>query len=176
MKLLDVIEDFNRITKQNNDFNVLTYDTLDRIKSALLQCDEFLNLKELIIVDHPFGENQYNIINECTQIKINEDTQFSDILYLYSLSLTPPTYDPQTVLNPVKNGAVLTPTTYDHETFIPIRKIVLPYTPELANDISHFNGDNRINIHNLLDDILDNPTDYIQKGKRDVIQIGRAHV
>jgi hypothetical protein len=106
--------------------------------------------------------------------KLYDDTKFKGKVYLYNLSLSPEVYDPNLLLNPVKNGAAIGPTMYDPMDFTPIKHILLTWNPEMAQDISGINKELTFknDIHKLLDDVLENPEEYKIKGERKILLRG----
>jgi hypothetical protein len=90
-------------------------------------------------------------------------------------------FDPKTMHTPVLDGACITPTMYDPTTFEPKKKIVLEFSPEMAQDKDIYaignpsmiedaekNGESilRKQLHEKLDKILDNPENYQVKGEK----------
>ena len=81
--------------------------------------------------------------------------------------------NPDTLHTPVKDGACITPTVYNPETIKPIKKIVLEYSPERAQDgLVDGEYELKMEMKDLLDKVLDNPYDYQVKGERGVIVRG----
>jgi hypothetical protein len=105
--------------------------------------------------------------------KLVEGQKFKGVCYLLSLALTPEVFNPDTIHTPVKDGACITPLVYNPETFKPLRKIVLEYNPERAQD-GLIDGDYELKMEmkDLLDKVLDNPYDYQVKGERGVLVRG----
>jgi hypothetical protein len=107
-------------------------------------------------------------------MKLGDNTKFDGKVFLYNLSFTPEIFDPNSLHTPVKNGALITPALYDPMTFEPTKKIVLTWTPEMAQDISGINKELTFknDIHKLLDDVLENPEEYKVKGERKILLRG----
>ena len=146
---------------------------LEPLKEELLKCEEFMFCDDIIFMDLPT-----QIIEDATYasqtFKLYDDTKFKGKVYLYNLSLTPEVYDPNLLLNPVKNGASIGPTIYDPIEFTPIKHILLTWNPEMAQDISGINKELTFknDIHKLLDDVLENPEEYKIKGERKILLRG----
>jgi hypothetical protein len=146
---------------------------LEPLKEELLKCEEFMFCDDIIFMDLPA-----QIIEDTTYtsqtFKLYDDTKFKGKVYLYNLSLTPEVYDPNLLLNPVKNGASIGPTMYDPMDFTPIKHILLTWNPEMAQDISGINKELTFknDIHKLLDDVLENPEEYKIKGERKILLRG----
>lgn len=146
---------------------------LEPLKEELLKCEEFMFCDDIIFMDLPT-----QIIEDTTYtsqtFKLYDDTKFKGKVYLYNLSLTPEVYDPNLLLNPVKNGAAIGPTMYDPIDFTPIKHILLTWNPEMAQDMIGVNKELTFknDIHKLLDDVLENPEEYKVKGERKILLRG----
>ncbi len=146
---------------------------LEPLKEELLKCEEFMFCDDIIFMDL-----LAQIIEDTTYtsqtFKLYDDTKFKGKVYLYNLSLTPEVYDPNLLLNPVKNGAAIGPTIYDPIEFTPRKHILLTWNPEMAQDISGINKELTFknDIHKLLDDVLENPEEYKVKGEKKILLRG----
>jgi hypothetical protein len=111
-------------------------------------------------------------------INLSDLIEFKGKCYLLSLSLTPEMYDPHRLIKPVKNGAAIGPLMYDPLTFEPRKHILLTWIPEMVQDILNIDTEQeqRHILHNLLDDVLDNPEEYKTKGTRHVLVRGLFEV
>lgn len=178
MKLKELLDEiFKDGPIEQEKFGIIDYTLygkkhLELIKDKLLQLEEFSELDELTILDHPTYEIDGNVYTTNTY-KLVEGQKFGGKGFLLSVSLTPETYDPDTIHTPVKDGACISQTVYDPETFEPFKKIVLQFSPERIQDgISNHENLIRQELHELLDKILDNPQDYQVKGERHVLVRG----
>lgn len=146
---------------------------LEPLKEELLKCEEFMFCDDIIFMDLPT-----QIIEDTTYtsqtFKLYDDTKFKGKVYLYNLSLTPEVYDPNLLLNPVKNGAAIGPTIYDPIEFTPRKHILLTWNPEMAQDMIGVNKELTFknDIHKLLDDVLENPEEYKVKGEKKILLRG----
>jgi hypothetical protein len=146
---------------------------LEPLKEELLKCEEFMFCDDIIFMDLPI-----QIIEDTTYtsqtFKLYDDTKFKGKVYLYNLSFTPEVYDPNLLLNPVKNGAAIGPTIYDPIEFTPRKHILLTWNPEMAQDIIGVNKELTFknDIHKLLDDVLENPEEYKVKGEKKILLRG----
>lgn len=169
--------------------NTLYGEELEQFKDRILQTEEFADCEELIIMKHPVNQNELGeIINPKIYKVSSEDKHtFKGKCYLLSLALTPEMYDPKKLHEPLLEGACITPTTYDPQTFQPKKKIVLEFSPELAQDQHIYavgspsmieeaekNGESilRKQLHETLDKIFDNPESYEIKGERSLLVRG----
>ena len=111
---------------------------LEPLKEELLKCEEFMFCDDIVFMDLPA-----QIIDDTTytsqMFKLYDDTKFKGKVYLYNLSLSPEVYDPNLLLNPVKNGAAIGPTIYDPMDFTPRKHILLTWNPEMAQDMVGIN-------------------------------------
>ena len=156
---------------------------LEQFKDRILQTEEFADCKELIIMKHPVNQNELGeVVNPKIYKVASEDKHtFKGKCYLLSLALTPEMYDPNKIHTPVLEGACITPTIYDQQTFEPKKKIVLEFSPEMAQDKYIYavgnpsmiedaekNGESilRKQLHEKLDRIFDNPENYQVKGEK----------
>jgi len=152
---------------------------LDKYKHLIKECDEFAKCDSLDILTMPLvkGKNNDKIYTSNT-IKLSDLMEFKGRCYLLSLGLTPEMYDPTQLIKPVKNGAAIGPVMYDPLTFEPRKHILLTWIPEMAQDILNIDTEQEQKhiLHNLLDDVLDNPDEYKTKGLRYVLVRGLFEV
>lgn len=152
---------------------------LDKYKNIIKECDEFAKCDSLDILTMPSVQGKNNeTIYTPNSIKLSDLTEFKGRCYLLSLAITPEMYDPNQLIKPVKNGAAIGPTIYDPSTFEPRKHILLTWSPEVVQDILNIDTEQeqRQILHNLLDDVLDNPEEYKTKGMRHVLVRGLFEV
>ena len=152
MKLNELLK--NAFTKSDLDQNYhLGSKELKVIKEALLQCEEFKDVDELIIMDAPSSEfknkdgSTFNIHSNTT--KLMKDTKYKGTCYLYSISLSPCFYS--RLLATVKNNvgfipAIINPNTYETEKIITVavpvdseKEQIKTILLNLANDLDNIN-------------------------------------
>jgi len=173
--LLEVFENGPVIKEVKLDATTLQFDDyrlgpaeLKELKPRLLECDEFKDVDELIILDSPSLEHQSGIMPTVTR-KMGDDVTFKKRVFLYSISLTPEIYSPEDLNKPVKDNAYISHTVYNALDMTPNKFICLGYSPEgLQDDVFM----KRMQLHTLLDKILDNPQDYIPTPKRGIMLRG----
>jgi hypothetical protein len=161
MKLKELIAEITSSTEY------LYGEELEPYKERILQCEEFSECEELIIMKYPVTilENGRTVRN--VTYRHQEGQKFKGKCYLLSLSLTPKMFDPKTMHTPVLDGACITPTMYDPTTFEPKKKIVLEFSPEALQDgVNSTEEVKRKQLHDTLDKIFDNPESYEIKGER----------
>ena len=190
-ELLSEILSSGEYPKVNSRFGIVDGtiygEDLEQFKERILQTEEFSECEELIIMKHPViavenGKTVHNVT-----YKHKEGQKYKGKCYLLSLALTPEMFDPKTMHTPVLNGACITPTMYDPTTFEPKKKIVLEFSPEMAQDQYIYavgspsmieeaekNGETiiRKQLHETLDKILDNPENYQVKGEKGLLVRG----
>ena len=151
------------------------------IKEKLLQCDEFENVDEIKFMDLPMQEiksksksvNKYEIektkLLTAQTIVLYEDTKFKNILYLYSIMLSPPVYD---IKNPIKDNIISLPTMIDEVNFTPRKGITVFWTPEQQQD-SEINGEEfKEQLVEKFRKALDSPDEYLPKGMHNIFLRG----
>lgn len=151
---------------------------LEPYKDKILECEEFAECEELIIMKFPVTiDGDGNKIDTKTY-KLTENQKFKGKCYLLSLSLTPEMFDPNKMYEPVLDGSCITPTVYDINTFEPRKKIIMEFSPEAAQDFEAINPENEIRkkLHERLDQILDNPENYRIKGTKGIMVRGMFEV
>jgi hypothetical protein len=172
MKLKELLTNTfgENVSYPNDQFRKLE---LEPLKEELLKCDEFSECEGIEFMDIPVQEIEGKTYSAQT-MKLGDNTKFDGKVFLYNLSFTPEMFDPNSLHTPVKNGALITPVLYDPMTFEPTKKIVLTWSPEMAQDVSGANDELtlRNDIHKLLDDVLDNPEEYKVKGERGIMVRG----
>ena len=151
---------------------------LDKYKNNIKECDEFAKCDSLDILTMPLVKGNDDKIYTSNTVKLSDLMEFKGKCYLLSLALTPEMYDPSQLIKPVKNGAAMGPTMYDPLTFEPRKRILLTWSPEMVQDILNIDTEQeqRHIIHNLLDDVLDNPEEYKTKGFRGILVRGLFEV
>lgn len=178
MNLKEFLTDLFKITGRFNYGGLNDYmlmgANLELFKSGLRECDEFSGAEEFEIIHQPVIRNFIGGSVQSQTMKINSGTRFTGSVKLYSISLTPETCDLNLMYKPVHEGASISPTTYDETTFTPRKTITMTWLPELAQDVSIYGGENnaRQQFHDLLDRILDHPTNYQVKGFRGIMVRG----
>lgn len=179
MKLKELLTEIFGGTPNNDHqfgFDGLTLygrDDLSQYKERILQCEEFSECTELNFMNMPMILSNDDAPLKADTYKLVEGQKFKGVCYLLSLALTPEVFNPDTLHTPVKDGACITPLVYNPETFKPLRKIVLEYSPERAQDgIVDGEYELKMEMKSLLDKVLDNPYDYQVKGERGVIVRG----
>ena len=174
MKLKELLTNTfgENVSYPNDQFKKLE---LESLKEELLKCDEFSECEGIEFMEFPVQLIEGKSYSAQT-MKLGDNTKFDGKVFLYTLSFTPAMFDPNKIHTPVKNGAAITPTLYDPKTFLPTKKIVLTWSPEMAQDLSVLNNNNEVTLKNdirkLLDDVLENPEEYSVKGERGILVRG----
>ena len=153
----------------NQDLTIYGGLQLETIKEILLEDETFKDCKPLNFLSQPTIEIDGKAMT-AQSIKWSEGLKLKGKSYLLSLSLTPELYNPDSIYDVVKDGAAITPTLYDPETFKPKRKIVLEFSPERKQDFVINDEDIvRLELHALLDKVLDDPDTFRVKGERGLL-------
>jgi hypothetical protein len=171
--------------------NVIYGEELEPYTERIKECEEFEGCEELVIIKYPVTLDGNSKSITSRNYKVLEGQKFKGKCYLLSLSLTPEMYDPKKMMEPVKDGAVLTPTIYNPVNFEPKKRIVMEFNPEMLQD-QHIYGigspsmiedaekevltNLRKKLHDTLDKILDNPTSYQQETEKSVMVRGMFEV
>lgn len=139
----------------------------------LKQLEEFKDVEEIFIVDMPAFMLDGRLKQTQTVI-LNEDTILKGKLYLYSMNFSLPTFDARYTYMPQKDGLGITPTLMvDPETFLACKQLCIRWSPEQLQDIvmldPRYKNDERKYFHDQLDKILNNPSEYEQKGTRKIM-------
>ncbi|MFW6377688.1 MAG: hypothetical protein ACOCZ5_03480 [bacterium] len=167
MKLQEVFEPILRNVTSSTDMllhNNISGKSLELFKDILLKCDEFKNVDELVILEAPHVSNTNKEIVKSITYKIANNTKFEGKVYLYGISLTPELYDYEHLLQPIKNDCNISHRQYNPNDFTHVyRNIMIRFNPEDYN---------RNELHEKLDDILNNPEDYKIKGIQNIIVRG----
>ena len=180
MKLKELIE-IVELSRNDNGLhmdNLLYGKDLEKYKKIIMNTDEFKECDSLEILEHPLVKDKNGEILTTSTVKLSDVMKFKGKCYLLSLALTPVMYDPNQLIKPVKNGAAMGPVIYDPMTFEPRKHILLTWSPEIVQDILNIDTEQeqRQIIHNLLDDVLDNPEEYQTKGFRGLLVRGLFEV
>ena len=167
-------EEFQIKKNESGIFNETIYgEELEPYLEKIKQCEEFSECEELIIIKLPVTELANGDIVQALTYKLGEGQKFKGKCCLLSLALTPEMFDPNTIHEPVLDGACITPTLYNPNTFEPKKKIVLEFSPEaLQDDVNSTEEVKRKQLHETLDKILDNPELYQVKGEKGVMVRG----
>jgi len=146
------------------------------VQEALLRCDEFENVKHLVILDEPFiqlekgGEVE---THKTVTVKVGDTLKFKGPkVYLYSIFLTPIIYDKENLTEPVKNEACITPIFYGSD-FVPRRGITLFLTPEFnSSNPEELQSEVKELLIERFKNVLNNPGEYLMKEKRAIMICG----
>ena len=174
MKLKELLTNTfgENVSYPNDQFKKLE---LESLKEELLKCDEFSECEGIEFMEFPVQLIEGKSYSAQT-MKLGDNTKFDGKVFLYNLSFTPEMFDPNSLHTTVKNGALITPALYDPMTFEPTKKIVLTWSPEMAQDVvghhNNFEATLKNDIRKLLDDVLKNPEEYRVKGERGILVRG----
>jgi hypothetical protein len=171
MELVEFVTKVYNEKKENELDEMLINDlslnskVLEGIKDELLKLDVFSECDDLEIVHYPTFKLENGKSFTVSSFKYEEGMKVKGKCYLYAIYLTPEMYDPSKILNPVKDGASISPVVYNPETFEPLKKIVLTFSPEgqTTDEIR------KQELRDLLDKVLENPKEYESKGTRGVL-------
>lgn len=171
--LTEIFKNGPIVSQYGEDYN-LSGDQLELRKDLLMACDEFKELKSLSFTRMPiYEDNGVNKIVKTT--KLYKNTVFKGNFTMYSIYLTPEMYSITNLYNnPPKKDIFLTPTMYNPNTFTPLRYIVIPFSPEVTQDVTIPNMEDletelKQKIHTKLDMLFENPNDFKLKGERQII-------
>lgn len=145
------------------DFNNLLPGQQKNIKEILLQCDEFKNVTEFEILQHPtvlMTDDEFEWSESAKTYKMEDEFEIYGKCYLYNIFKSPKMYDSSDLLIPVKDGISITPTIYD-DSFKPRKKICIEISPEELQDITI----KKQELLNKINEVLDNPDEYLIKTK-----------
>jgi len=179
MKLKELLDEIFKNQEQLDvkDFGFLDHTLygkkhLEGIKDKLLETEEFSECESLEILDTPtilLEDKPLNVLS----YNLKPNQKFKGKCYLLSLAFSPEIYDPNKLTKPVKDGSSITPTLYSPETFEPFKKIIMEFSPERVQDgISNHEAIIRQELHDRLDNILDNPKEYTIKGEKHILVRG----
>jgi hypothetical protein len=147
---------------------------MPNIQKRLLECDEFKNVKKLVILDLPAAMNSKGEAKQTATFMFAEGTEFNETVYLYTISLSPMLYDPEDFRKPVKDGVVISPTMHDPIDFTPRKSITVVWNPERQQDYkAGYDSDEKDFLQEeIIDKIkkaFENPSEYEAKGKRKIM-------
>lgn len=178
MKLHQLLTEIFRngpISNQYGNDYLLVGNELELRKDLLMACDEFKQLNSLSFTRLPTFVDNNQTTKTVQTIKLFKDTVFKGNFTLYSIGLTHEMFN-MTFSKMYKkipnNDAVTTPTFYNPETFTPIKYIIVPYSPEMSQDVSNIPNDYndfKKKLHEKLDQVIENPNDHQLKGVRNII-------
>ena len=104
---------------------------------------------------------------------LRQGAKFKGVSYLYTITLTPEVFDPNDIHKPVKDRCSITPTMYDPNTFTAYKKIILDLQQTDIEATQDGKKNYRKDLHDRLDDILDNQREYTVKGKKSIMLRGK---
>lgn len=172
-ELMDIVFASGPIQYENcYDYRIMG-NHLEALIPMLLKCDEFEDVTEIKIADAPIiniGNERNSKVYSTKTINIGVKDDFKlpgGLIYLYSLEFTPIMYDPKTLMEPIKDGCVITPTLYNVDTFTPYKRITLEFSPldDEKCDIRRF-------LQEQIDKVLDNPKLYEPDGVKGIMVRG----
>lgn len=146
---------------------------LEIYETQLKQCDEFKDIEDFKIIKKNEIENLKGI-RDLMYYKLIDDNSITTKCHIYRIFLSPEIYDPKIMYNSVKDGACITPAVYDMETFKPIKKICIEFSPELLQNELYEDNVNTIKnkLIETFKNVLENPNEYQAKGERHFIISG----
>jgi hypothetical protein len=155
-----------------------SHETLDirGVWDDFKKCDGFSTAGDMEFFESPFLVDDNGRIMEAKTLKVSDDMQFYGRVIIYQASISDSVlYDPHDY-EPVLKGARITPVIFDGKTFEPKKRIIIEFSPEIAQDRvlsdNSFESDFRKSMHELLDEILDFPEAFTRKPKSDVFLRG----
>ena len=153
MKLNELLQNLSE-TSPGWHPETLTHEILETIKEQLNQCEE-LQGSEIEIIpkvnigsprrvivgqddEGPIFEVRSDVITQDNEIintyKYNTKLKFGPKVKIFSIGFTPTIYDPNAVFNTPADSVFVYPITYDTKTFKPLKRVILTYSPEQAQD------------------------------------------
>lgn len=181
MKLAEFLHDFFKTvgpteTSYTSGDYILTPEILKmpNIQKRLLECDEFKNTKKIVVIDFPTAPNADGVPKTVMSHMLFEEIEFSEVVYLYTISLTPKIYDIEDFRKPVKDDVVITPLVCDPNDFTPKKSITVFWSPEKQQDFQAAYDKNERDFlqEQIVDKIkkaFENPSEYEAVGKRRVM-------
>ena len=136
---------------------ILTPKLLKLYEDEIKRCIEFNNSRVEIIEEIKSGKPQKVLVghdedgipiyemklstvsmdNEpIVTTKIGENTKFAPVVKLYSISLGPEIFDPSDIFKTKVDTVWLTPSIYDPESMTPTKRMVITFSPEVAQDLA----------------------------------------
>jgi hypothetical protein len=136
---------------------ILTPKLLKVYEEELLQCVEFNGSKIIILSDTdiksgkperlltghdedgiPRYEIKLSTVTTDNQpivnVKLGEKIKFAPVIKIFSISLGPEMFDPQDIFTTKVDTVCITPSIYDRETFEPTKRVIITFSPEVAQD------------------------------------------
>lgn len=169
---------------------ITDFDTTDRFDIHNLSRQQRIEIEAALIKHFDFQKviwlcRPTSYTEEGNQVSVNTYKIVGDnqkytgkIGYVYQILFTPRLYDPQSYINPVKDGCVLTPHIWDPVTFDSKRSITISWHPphtQSISDPSKISDDDKRITRYLLEKILDNPEAYGSEAVRAGIIRFAAH-
>ena len=163
--------------------SVLDHAFLGSIKEELLQCDEFKEADEIRFIQRPMVQDSHKKTYQAVSYRLGSegpypsdefsingeersgDIKFKKICYLYSIIRSPKMYNMPSLNVSYPHGALITPEMFSPLDIVSHRKIILDFPTENMQEMNGLhNEDPRVRLHNLLDDVIDNPDKYLPEG------------
>lgn len=170
MKIVDLLREIFRNgpipTNQGNIDYLISGELLELYKDLILETDEFSEVSNLRIINSPTVEEPNGEVRHCNSYLLYTNTQFPSNCVLYSMYLTPPIFDKDELFNLGTNNGSITPELYSEIDFRPYRGYYLKDSYNMSEKDKELS---RERLHELLDDMIDNPMEYEVKGKRHII-------
>jgi hypothetical protein len=183
MKVKDLLQDFFETTgplpgpgiaANMKDYVLMPEQlSIEDFKKRLLECEEFENTKELVIIDKPIMKHSSGKLKTVQTMFLTEGIKFKEKVYLYNIFLSPETYETAELTKPVKDDILVLPTLFDSETFTPRKGLTVFWSPEQRQDFqaSYDKSDEEFIKEQIIDKVrkaLESPGDYKPKAKRKI--------
>jgi hypothetical protein len=171
MKLKDVVTELLGNENISPDFDTIKPDSLEIVKELILETDEFKDVDELIILDKPIvgGDNPKVVQTR----KFGKNTKFKKKAFLFTLSLTPPIYDPKMSQENKKlneYGISISPTMYSPINFKPEHRIQFMAGTDFHK--SNYKELLKEELYSKVDELVGNLDKYSAKPIREVMVRG----
>lgn len=146
-------------------------DELNPIVNRIKECDEFSDVEKINLLQTPIIHN-INGKNETPKTYILKGGEkFKGKAYILSIELSQEFFKDENLHENIKDGASISPKLFNSENFKPTRKILLEYNPDKYKGNELVGNDNLIRqeLHDKLDEVLNNPNKYTGNGERSIL-------
>jgi hypothetical protein len=171
--MIELEEDklFERINTSPVESSILYGgDVLKHFKDKILETYEFSDVGEVELLDYPIVHDINGQSQTPKTYLLQGGEKIIGKAHILSIELTREVFKSENLHDNITDGASVSPKLYNEDTFKPFRQILLEYNPDKYKN-EEWGSENLIRqeLHDKVDEILENMEKYTAKGSRSIL-------
>ncbi len=149
-------------------------DEITPISHRIKECVEFSDVDEIHLLTTPIIHNINGESKTPSTYILKGGEKFKGRAYILSIELSQEVFRDKNLHDEVKDGISVSPDLFDPNNYKPTKKILLEYNPNKYKDNELVSNENLIRqeLHDKLDEALNNSNKYVNRGERSIIVRG----